>query len=69
MTQKTMAIVQKLATIYCCAREFLSFMMAGKPVDAETPGVAFQLLPVDVEAAWDIAQQSMHTYKNFKVLL
>ena len=68
MTQKIMAMVQKLATIYCCARECMAYMVTGVEIDAESQGVHFLLLPVDVEAAWDIAKQSMHTYKHFKVL-
>ena len=30
-------------------------------------GVNFQVLAVDVQAAWDLVQQSMHTMKHFKV--
>lgn len=67
MTQKVMAIVQKLSTIYCSARESLTFMLSGLTFDDKVPGVDFRVLPVDVEAAWDLAQQSMHTYKHFKV--
>ena len=47
----------------------MSFMMEGKSLDDGAPGVAFLVLTVDVQAAWDLSQQSMHTLKHFKVTL
>ena len=37
-------------------------------VNVTNPGVSFKVMPVDVEAAWDVCQMSMHTFKQFKVL-
>ena len=67
MTQKAMGNVQKLSTIYCCMRESLSHMMKLESDQDGALGVNFLVLPVDVEAAWELVQQSMHTFKHFKV--
>ena len=67
MTQKAMGNVQKLSIIYCCLRESLNHMMDEESEADEEGGVPFMVLPVDVQAGWDVVQQSMHTLKHFKV--
>ena len=60
MTMKAMTNVQKVAMLYCCLREAMVRMNTGEMG-------TYTVMPVDVEAAWDLVQQSMHTYKQFKV--
>jgi tRNA A58 N-methylase Trm61 len=67
MTQKAMANVQKLLMIYCGIRESLADMMEEETDQDGATGVNFQVLAVDVQAAWDLVQHSMHTMKHFKV--
>ena len=68
MVRKVEANVQKVSMIYCCIRECFSLMNSGEIVNVTNPGVSFKVMPVDVEAAWDVCQMSMHTFKQFKVL-
>lgn len=60
MTQKAITNVQKVSMLYCCLREGMKMMYTGQKG-------TYTVMPVDVEAAWDLIQQSMHTYKQFKV--
>ena len=70
MTKKAFPNVQKLATVYCCARETLEKLSTSDEAqDGEDPGVAFTVQKVDVEAAFDVMKQSMQTFKSFKVML
>ena len=74
MTKKAFPNVQKLATVYCCARETLEKLSnpgeaQDEAQDDKDPGVAFTVEKVDVEAAFDVMKQSMQTFKSFKVML
>ena len=70
MTKKAFPNVQKLATVYCCARETLEKLSTSDEAqDGEDPGVAFTVQKVDVEAAFDVMKQSIQTFKSFKVML
>ena len=60
MTQKAITNTQKLSMVYCALREAMTRMYTGQKG-------TFTVMPVDVEAAWDLVKQSMHTYKQFKV--
>ena len=60
MTQKATTNVQKAAMLYCCLREGMKQMYTGQKG-------TYTVMPEDVEAAWELVQQSMHTYKQFKV--
>ena len=64
MTSKIFTQVQKLATIYTCAREVLHQMFP----DCGSTVTSFTVTKVDVQAAFEIVQLSMITFKAFKVL-
>ena len=66
MTQKAMGNVQKLSMIFTAIRESLSVMLEGEK-DVLGLGVGYTVMPIDVQAAWDFLQQSMHTFAHFKV--
>ena len=66
MTQKAMGNVQKLSMIFTAIRESLAVMLDGEK-DVLSLGVSYTVMPIDVMAAWDILQQSMHTFAHFKV--
>ena len=63
LSSKAFTQVQKLATVYACARETLNYLF---PDEISIP-VAYTVIPVDVKAAFDIVKQSIDTYKSFKV--
>ena len=66
MTQKAMGNVQKLSMIFTAIRESLAVMLDGDK-DVLSLGVSYTVMPIDVMAAWDILQQSRHTFAHFKV--
>ena len=67
MTKKAFPNLQKLAMIMACGRETLDFLALDEVADEKNPKVDFDVKKIDVEAAWDLVQQSMLTYKTFKV--
>ena len=67
MTKKAFPNLQKLAIIMACGRETLEFISTGQQTDEKNPRVQFKVEKIDVEAGWDLIQQSMLTYKSFKV--
>ena len=65
MTSKLFTQVQKVSTVYACARETLHQMF---PESEETGTFTnFTVVKVDVQAAFEIVQMSMNTFKAFKV--
>ena len=65
ISSKAFTQVQKLATVYACARETLYFLFS----EVESSVVAYTVIPVDVKAAFEIVIQSIETFKSFKVMV
>ena len=67
LTQKSYAILTKVALIYTAARETLELMKNGFNPAEDDPVVQCEVATADVKAGWSLVSASIETHKNFKV--